>query len=100
VASAALNEGGMFHRHVTFGWIQGGTILISAALLAGYLTPIAAMAGLAVDTLVFLGTPSWDLHVTMTFCVDALALALLGPGAYSIDAHFFGRRLVLPPNSP
>jgi hypothetical protein len=30
--------------------------------------------------------------------LDALALALLGPGAYSVDSRRFGRRLVvLPP---
>jgi len=31
---------------------------------------------------------------TVVVIVDALALALLGPGAYSIDARRFGRRLV------
>ena len=31
--------------------------------------------------------------------LDALALVLIGPGAYSIDARRFGRRLVvLPPD--
>jgi len=31
-------------------------------------------------------------------CFDALALALLGPGAYSLDAYRYGRRLItLPP---
>jgi hypothetical protein len=31
--------------------------------------------------------------------LDALALALVGPGAYSVDSYLFGRRLiVLPPN--
>jgi hypothetical protein len=36
--------------------------------------------------------------VTIVLSLDALALALLGPGAYSLDSRRFGRRLVvLPP---
>ena len=35
---------------------------------------------------------------TALVCLDALALALMGPGAYSIDSYRFGRRVVvLPP---
>ena len=32
--------------------------------------------------------------------VDGLALALLGPGAHSIDAYLFGRREIIIPHDP
>jgi uncharacterized membrane protein YphA (DoxX/SURF4 family) len=37
---------------------------------------------------------------TLLFAIDALALALLGPGAYSLDSRRFGRRLVVLPPPP
>jgi uncharacterized membrane protein YphA (DoxX/SURF4 family) len=33
-----------------------------------------------------------DGTAALLIAVDAIALALLGPGAHSIDAHLFGRR--------
>jgi hypothetical protein len=30
--------------------------------------------------------------------IDAIALAMLGPGAHSIDAHLFGRREIIIPD--
>jgi hypothetical protein len=38
-----------------------------------------------------------DMAVHAVAILDALALALLGPGAYSVDAYRFGRRIVVPP---
>jgi hypothetical protein len=32
--------------------------------------------------------------------VDAVALAVLGPGAYSVDAYLFGRREIIISNLP
>jgi hypothetical protein len=39
-----------------------------------------------------------SLFLASIVLVDALVLALLGPGAYSLDSYLFGRRMVvLPP---
>ena len=35
---------------------------------------------------------------SMFVVVDAAAIALLGPGAFSVDAHFFGRREIRIPH--
>jgi len=80
------------------GWLKGAGVLLSAALCAGYLTPVVAVLALLFHALTwwFLGFTS-ALVASVVF-LDALALALLGPGAYSADSYRFGRRMVvLPP---
>jgi hypothetical protein len=87
------------HRQALSGWEQAVALLISVALSLGILTPIAALT-----TLVFHGLIGWRLGVDSTLvaaivCLNATALTLLGPGAYSVDSYRFGRRVVvLPPN--
>lgn len=86
------------HRHVLPGWVHGIAILISVALSVGYLTPIAAWTALVFDVLLWFVAGVDNAALAAIFALDAIALALLGPGAYSIDSYRFGRRrLVLPP---
>lgn len=82
-------------------------ILTGASLLIGFLTPFAAFLaeifclGLALSWLpssipdVFSDAPA-----TVFMVVMAAAVLLLGPGAFSLDARWFGRReIVIPPPS-
>jgi hypothetical protein len=86
------------HRTVLPVWVHGTAILIAVALSVGYLTPIAAATAFVFHVLLWFGAGADSTAVTVIFAIDAIALALLGPGAYSIDSHRFGRRLVvLPP---
>lgn len=86
------------HGHGLTGWMQGAAIVVSVALSFGYLTPIAAAAALAYHGLLWLGPGADGAVLSIIFALDATALALLGPGAYSIDSHRYGRRvLMLPP---
>jgi len=105
--------GGVFYLSGPFNsssekWFLGLVLITSGASLAiGFLTPIA---GLLVG-ICFLGiafswfpAPSWTLHdvkpVAFAMIVTAIALALLGPGAFSLDGRLFGRReIVIPPSS-
>jgi uncharacterized membrane protein YphA (DoxX/SURF4 family) len=89
-------------------WLLGLVLISSgAALAAGFFTPFA---GLLVG-LCFLGialswfpASSWSMHdarlVAFGMIITAVALALLGPGAFSLDGRLFGRReIVIPPSS-
>lgn len=96
VAGALLTED-YSHRYELSPWIQGIAILLSVALFLGYLTPIAAALGLLFHLVVGYVLNAGASSTEVIVCVDALALALVGPGAYSLDSYLFGRRVVLRP---
>jgi uncharacterized membrane protein YphA (DoxX/SURF4 family) len=78
-----------------------------SALLVGFLTPVAGtMAVLASVGVTFLNhsAPNWNFfndRLNFDTIITALAVALLGPGAFSLDARLFGRRrIIIPRRSP
>jgi uncharacterized membrane protein YphA (DoxX/SURF4 family) len=81
--------------------VAGGT-----ALVAGFLTPgSGAVAGLATIAIVMTWSPApsasnplIDRVAALFVAADAAALALLGPGAHSLDAYLFGRREIIIPH--
>lgn len=67
----------------------GSIAVVSAVLLAaGFLTPVAGVLGVATALL-------GDGAAWAGLAVDAAALVLIGPGAYSVDARLFGRREIV-----
>jgi uncharacterized membrane protein YphA (DoxX/SURF4 family) len=78
-----------------------------ASLLIGFLTPVAgSLAELLSVGFAFSWLPSSTPDVlggepaTVFMVVMAAAVLLLGPGAFSLDARWFGRReVVIPPPS-
>lgn len=85
------------HEGVMAGTLRTAAILISVVLLVGYMTPIFTLAALLLHALVWFGLGVDSAGTAIVSCLDALALALLGPGAYSLDSRRFGRRRVVPP---
>jgi len=90
-----------YRRQGLSGETQGVTILLSLALFAGYLTPVAAAIALLLHGLIWFKLGGGGAAADVIVCLDVIALAFLGPGGYSVDASRFGRRLIaLPPDRP
>jgi uncharacterized membrane protein YphA (DoxX/SURF4 family) len=73
------------------------SLLISICLTIGFLTPyLSVVAGATALAILVIAPYSRDLiHVFPI--IDAAVLALLGPGAYSLDARLFGLRVSVVP---
>jgi uncharacterized membrane protein YphA (DoxX/SURF4 family) len=78
-------------------------IFVGAALLIGFLTPITgaavAIGNSAVVVSLFTGSTSTPdkTFTAVDLAVLSIALVLLGPGAFSLDAYLFGRREIIIP---
>jgi len=74
------------------------SILSSISLVIGLLTPYLSVLAAALAVVSLLTGPHAHDYFYVFPVFDALILALLGPGAYSLDARLFGRRVtVMPP---
>jgi len=83
-------------------WALGLLALLAGmCLLLGFVTRLAgaasALAGLAAHLSHFAVDPSLVSLFDFNPIVMAAAIALLGPGAFSLDSHFFGRRRIIIP---
>ena len=83
-------------RITALGWIIVSLSLIGAGcLLVGFMTPLVAI----VVTLGAVALALSGLFHSIDVVVLATAIALLGPGAISLDARMFGRREILLPGT-
>lgn len=75
-----------------------GILLISVSLAIGFLTPVLSVIVSTLAAVALLIGLRQDSFVIVSLILNSAALALLGPGAYSVDARLFGRRvMVVPP---
>jgi uncharacterized membrane protein YphA (DoxX/SURF4 family) len=107
-AQGVLYLSGVGHKTAGAEAIGVLMALIGAALVVGFLTPVAGLsAGLCVLGMAFSwfpAAPSILLDARLSLFVVAVtstAIVLLGPGAFSLDGYLFGRReIVIPPRPP
>jgi uncharacterized membrane protein YphA (DoxX/SURF4 family) len=110
-AAALLVQGAYYLREpgpTPATWFVGLVGVASGALLfIGFLTPIVgAVVGLAAIGIGFSLFPActrtlFEPYVPLVFALAILlAIIILGPGAFSVDARLFGRReIIIPLNS-
>jgi len=76
-------------------------LVIGISFILGFLTPLAGSVSALVGIAIRLLHPEWSASVTALSGVSQLAMViaitLLGPGAFSLDAYFFGRRRIIVP---
>jgi hypothetical protein len=75
-------------------WIQFGSALTAAFVVAGCLTSIALVCcGVLIVAAAAVSAGAQSNYSTALAIADVIALILLGPGAYSIDERLFGSAL-------
>ncbi|MFZ6760920.1 hypothetical protein ACO0K9_27255 [Undibacterium sp. Ji50W] len=78
-------------------WLATVILVWTGLICLAVVTPVLAVLWiLFACVLVFMGNLA--LIPAATSILSALALALLGPGAYSVDARLFGRRVIVLPD--
>ena len=97
-------------RGLTASWsgaLDVLSILAASALVAGALTPAAGVVAACVSLVRAFAPPAaagaYGLDVGASLgllIVIGVTVALLGPGAYSVDARLFGRREIVVPRAP
>ena len=75
--------------------VCAGVLLISASLSIGFLTPYLSVVSFVSGVAILLLNPHSYSVVEVALLFNAAALALLGPGAYSVDARLFGLRVTV-----
>lgn len=82
--------------------VSAGAGLAGVAIGAGVMTPLAgvALAALAAAGATGIAAVPWSTAEALLVGATALAVVLLGPGAYSVDARLFGRREVVISHAP
>jgi Trk-type K+ transport system membrane component len=74
---------------------------MAASFMLGFLTQLVAGLSALAGVAIYLWHPAWASSFLSFLSFDtvgvALAMALLGPGAISLDAYFFGRRKIVIP---
>jgi uncharacterized membrane protein YphA (DoxX/SURF4 family) len=78
---------------------DGAIIVVAALLIGGLWTPFAALAQALMELVAhFYSTDAEFNH--LLWAIVGLCVAMLGPGACSIDSHLFGRKRIDLPRSP
>src|SRR5580658_7058438 len=97
LVGALLLHAFRFGPILSLSWTTPVLLLIAAAGCVGVATPQACVMSCAGEIRFALTATGFDATVLILTIPVATALILLGPGAYSLDAHLFGRRVIVLP---
>jgi hypothetical protein len=95
VAGMSLYSVFTYARSTNHQWAIPYVAAAALLLAFGLLTPLFSIFACVLSFLLCVLLPGLNGYVLLSFALNAVALALLGPGAYSLDARLFGRRLVV-----
>jgi uncharacterized membrane protein YphA (DoxX/SURF4 family) len=75
-------------------FLRCASIVVAVLLLIGLATPAAGTIDAAIQVGVMILDKRYD-SMCMVGAVVGMALAMLGPGAWSLDARVFGRKRIV-----
>src|SRR6516162_5297108 len=87
----AVSRSGGSSSHI----LLAGILLMSVSLTIGFLTPLLSLVVCISAVVAFLIGLPLNRLILVCLILNSAALALLGPGAYSVDARLFGRRVLV-----
>lgn len=96
VAAGLLVDGTAHWALVTSWWTFLLVTVLAGALCLGVLTPYLASLCCVIELGVLWTTRAEEFHLIIAL-VPSVVVAMVGPGAYSMDARIFGRRLLTLP---
>jgi hypothetical protein len=76
-------------------WELAGLGLLGVSLCLGVFTPVASILACFIELAALSDLKGAGVTPLIVSILLAASLAMLGPGAYSVDARMFGRRLVV-----
>ena len=81
--------------HLGSPWFLAAPVTVAIALCLGFITPIVSALCVLLEVTIWATSAGAIEAVHVCAMLVAVALAMLGPGAYSLDARLFGRRQVI-----
>jgi len=93
VAASVLGAGILCWSLTSSVWMIIPAAVLAAELCLGFMTPYGASLCCLVELRAFLLAGREHRMVLALSILNGIVLALIGPGAYSVDSHLFGRQL-------
>jgi hypothetical protein len=98
LAGAVLDSCFDVLKSSVFPWMCLALAAAGALLCLGFLTPVVSVVACAFEMTALLLAGQAEGRFIALSSLNAIAIALLGPGAYSVDARLFGRREIVFPS--
>ncbi len=94
VAAAILLVGSALQAASAAGWVGIAACALALSMLLGLFTRVAAGLFAVAAAVICLRFEGLARLSVVAHCLTGAALCMLGPGAYSLDARLFGRRVI------